>query len=458
MSVREGSRACGVRAKRLSLPGGFAALIGLAGVMCAWLPPAASAPFHDRPPASLQYDEWRSPHALLGELKGVMPDYPLSVSRSDGREYRHTAQAEKAGYAAGTDDKRRTTSTRLDDDTTRPLVTDATADWVPREESLFGILVGAIRASEHANTTVEAATMAKRRLARAARQPDTIPDTRTLAHLFDTAHYRLDKVANGHGSVPRLTLVQLPSDLDRERSIERRKSVFLRTVLPAILEVNEGILSDRRRLEALRPLIEDGYDLGDDGVEWLVELMRRYDVADGDVDALLERVDVIPPSLALAQAATESGWGTSRFAQTGNALFGEWTWDPQQGITPRKRDADANHYVRAFSTLVDSVQSYALNLNTHAAYAEFREARREKRKDRRPIEGHELAGHLQAYASIGKNYVKRLRTIISANGLAHLDDARLQPTSPEPDTTPVPSVPPLVAEEVERPFKVETML
>ena len=151
----------------------------------------------------------------------------------------------------------------------------------------------------------------------------------------------------------------------------------------------------------------------------------RYKVPADNLALLIRRVDVIPPSLALAQAAEESGWGTSRFARQGNAIFGQWTTADGPGLVPRERDEDKDHKVRIFGKLIDSVRAYMLNLNTHRAYRELRRARAALRRAGEPLNGHTLARFLHRYSERGADYVSAIRTMIEANGLDRLDDARL---------------------------------
>lgn len=139
----------------------------------------------------------------------------------------------------------------------------------------------------------------------------------------------------------------------------------------------------------------------------------------------MQRVDIIPPSLALAQAAKESGWGTSRFARNGNALFGQWTWDEDQGMEPKDRPEGTDHLVREFDTLLDSVEAYMLNLNRHRAYRELRSLRAGMRKRGEPIDGISLAGGLESYSELGMEYVERIRSMIDLNQLLALDNAEL---------------------------------
>jgi Bax protein len=137
-------------------------------------------------------------------------------------------------------------------------------------------------------------------------------------------------------------------------------------------------------------------------------------------------VDVVPPSLALAQAAEESGWGTSRFASVGNSLFGQRVWKRGAGMTPAERDTRARFEVRKFAKLESSVAAYIHNLNSHAAYRGFRDERAAMRDARRPRHGEALVVHLERYSERGTDYVESLRTIIRDNNFGRFDSARLR--------------------------------
>lgn len=242
-------------------------------------------------------------------------------------------------------------------------------------------------------------------------------------------NYDLSAVLQGRSDVPRIALAKLPGDLSRIRETAQRKAMFLKTVLPLVLQVNEQILEDRARLWDLSTSQKTGDTLSAVDRLWLAVMAERYGTKRGNIDALLNRHDVVPPSLALAQAASESAWGTSRFVREGNAMFGEWTFaNKHDGIVPSKRAMGKTHRVRAFSSLYESVLSYAVNLNKHRAYREYRTMRAAMRAEGRTIDGMHLAGALHRYSERGASYVAELRSIIMGNDLALLDDARLSAT------------------------------
>ncbi len=238
--------------------------------------------------------------------------------------------------------------------------------------------------------------------------------------------YDLNAVLQGQQGVPRITWVRLPKNLSAVRESSQRKEIFFKTVLPLVLQVNEQIVSDRGRLWNLHARQLSGVRLDALDRLWLAVLAEQYGTSRGDIVALLDRHDVVPPSLALAQAATESAWGTSRFVREGNAMFGEWTFKADhQGIVPAGREVGKTHRVRAFDTLFDSVRSYVTNLNKHRAYKEFRKQRSAMRAKGQVVDGMILAGALHRYSERGAAYVSELRSIISSNDLDLLDSAEL---------------------------------
>ena len=162
--------------------------------------------------------------------------------------------------------------------------------------------------------------------------------------------------------------------------------------------------------------------------EWLNVKFKQYGVVNKDLSTLKIRMDEVPVSMAIAQAAKETGWGTSRFAQEGNALFGQWTWSGE-GIKPSDAKADSTHKVMRFKILQASVKAYQRNLNTHSSYKDFRSARAELRDEGKKLDSMILTEYLDKYAETGKEYVKILQKIIRQNDLTDFDDAKLMPSS-----------------------------
>ncbi len=247
-----------------------------------------------------------------------------------------------------------------------------------------------------------------------------------LVELFERADYRLEDVRKGEIEVPRILLDAVPLDFARIGSTAERKRVFIQMALPLVLYVNERILEQRERLIALSEEIGRTGRISDSRDRlWLGFMALLYDLDEADVDALLRRVDVLPPSLALAQGAEESGWGTSRFVREGNAIFGQRIFTRGAGLVPERRDQGKRHEVKAFNRLVDSVAAYIVNLNSHFAYDEFRRARADMRRHGGVIDGYALAGTLKSYSERGEAYIGTIRSIIDTNRLHAFDRARL---------------------------------
>ena len=197
--------------------------------------------------------------------------------------------------------------------------------------------------------------------------PDLNLKTETVIQLFKDVDYDLRTVRNEKLVKP-IYFTQFPRDLDNLQSVQLKKETFIKIVLPLVVAENEKILDDR---EKLKTLIDKKFTT-DSEKQWLRQKLLEYKVKKSDLNELLFRMDMIPVSIALAQAAKESGWGTSRFALEGNAIFGQWTWDGQ-GIAPLKRDSNKKHKILKFPILRASVKAYKNNLNTHKSYSKFRE-------------------------------------------------------------------------------------
>jgi Bax protein len=248
----------------------------------------------------------------------------------------------------------------------------------------------------------------------------------SLVSVFRRTDYRLGSVLSGEMSVPRILVDAMPADIAGVKSPADRKRVFIQLMLPLALRVNEQILVERERLTKMNEKLGGFFGtLDPDEAEWLDGMRRRYGLETADIGALLRRVDVVPPSLALAQAAEESGWGTSRFAREGNALFGQRTFAQGKGLVPLSRGEGQNFEVMIYDRLLDSVAAYMANLNSHRAYKEFRLAREYQRKTWGLLDGYDLAGTLERYSERGEAYVGTIRSIIANNDLRTLDSAQL---------------------------------
>jgi len=248
-----------------------------------------------------------------------------------------------------------------------------------------------------------------------------------LRDRFSAASFELRAVRNGKQSVPRLFADTLPADLKLVSEVSELKQTFFRTLLPLILKVNEEILADRVKLELLQSTLLAGQEINDVQSKWLYNLSKSYDVTPGNITELLHRVDAVSPALALAQAAQESGWGRSRFAIKGNALFGQRTWDKGFGMVPKRRSG--KYEVKSFPSLIDSVRSYARNLNIHSAYRDFRLLRADMRVKNLVLNPYHLVGTLQAYSEHRDVYVQTIRKILRADRLEELETTQLESRS-----------------------------
>ena len=247
-------------------------------------------------------------------------------------------------------------------------------------------------------------------------QPDTGYDlnAQTVLNLFEDLEYDLDKVRDEKQVKP-IYFTRLPRDLDKIKTIKAKKETFLQIVLPLVVAENEKIETDRNYL---LKVIRDNDS--DEKLQWLKRKFKEYKVKDGDINELIEKVDIVPTSIALAQAAKESGWGTSRFALEGNAIFGQWTWDGV-GIEPLDKSDDQGHKILKFPILRASVKAYITNLNTHPSYKNFREKRLMLRQSNKALSGIDLIHELENYAETGKEYTRILEQIIEQNDLQEFE-------------------------------------
>ena len=245
----------------------------------------------------------------------------------------------------------------------------------------------------------------------------------TLKQLFEDTKYNLNDVRKNKIVKP-VSINLLPNEIKNIESSKKRKQLFIQIVLPLILEENERIKLDRKRLF----VVLNKNNNTESERKWLKNKFKQYGVVNRDLATLKTRLDEIPVSLAIAQAAKETGWGTSRFALEGNALFGQWTWN-DDGIKPAGADDKAKHKIMRFNVLQASVRAYQRNLNTHSSYKEFREARAIQRDNENELNSLELVNYLDKYAETGKKYTKILKIIIQQNSLQDFDDAKLLPSS-----------------------------
>jgi len=244
-------------------------------------------------------------------------------------------------------------------------------------------------------------------------------DTKVTLNLFEDLKYDLKSIRTG-ALVKPVYLSKLPKDLKKIKSTKTKKDTFIKIVMPLIIDENNKILENRKKL--FKILSKPNNTRGER--VWLKRRFEDYSIKNEDVTELKIRMDIVPVSIAIAQAAKESGWGTSRFALEGNAMFGQWTWG-KQGIAPLDREKNEGHKILKFPILRSSVQAYKNNLNTHNGYREFREKRAELRKLNKKISGLELVKYLHNYAATGSEYTKVLKKIIDQNELTDFDGAIL---------------------------------
>jgi Bax protein len=228
--------------------------------------------------------------------------------------------------------------------------------------------------------------------------------------------------------VPLVFVKSLPPDIGKINDTHARKRLFIKTLLPIVLFENRRLQEQR----ALTRVMLNGFEIEKpEYVDWLKNIADKYDVkytADHAAmrEKLLQRLDEIPTSLVIAQAAIESGWGTSRFAQQGNSLFGQWTFKKGKGLTPNNRIEGANHEVRSFPDLRASVKSYLHNLNTNNAYKNLRKMRAEMRKNDQDLDAYKLASGLKNYSQRGMDYVHEVRRVLRMREFNGLDELSLQ--------------------------------
>ena len=258
------------------------------------------------------------------------------------------------------------------------------------------------------------------------KQNDLVENTVSLnasvvASLFEDLDYDLSKIRKGKKVKP-FYISLLPKDISLIENTKERKELFIKIVLPLILHENNKIEKDRKEL--FRVLAKKSNTKEEKN--WLKWKFKEYKIKNFDISELKIRMDIVPVSIAIAQAAVESGWGTSRFALEGNALYGQWTWS-DNGLKPLE-NVDGDHKVMQFKILTASIKAYKKNLNTHSGYMEFREARANLRSRNEKVTGLKLTQYLNNYAATGKQYTKKLELTIKKNSLSDFENAKLLST------------------------------
>jgi Bax protein len=228
-------------------------------------------------------------------------------------------------------------------------------------------------------------------------------------------------IRQGNAAVPAIYFASVPDDLAQYLGPVDQKHLFIKLMLPLVLKVNAEIGELRERLLRIRARQSEARSTED--VAFVDELGRWYGVEDGSMDALLDRIDAIPPSIAIAQSAEESGWGRSRFARVANAVFGQHAFHDDKPQVPHP--VEDVPPIRAFPDIISSISAYMHNLNSHAAYAKFRSMRAKARKADEAPDALALAGTLIKYSERGEDYIASIRGHITANRLQQFDEALL---------------------------------
>jgi Bax protein len=209
--------------------------------------------------------------------------------------------------------------------------------------------------------------------------------------------------------------------------IQVLKAKFVQQILPIIQQENRRLIKLRYRILNTFILLNRGYQLKPQDKDWLISLAKKYKVKGDPLTEIksrveiLKKVDIIPVSLALAQAANESAWGQSRFSIEANNLFGIWTFNKKNGLKPKERDEGKKHLVRKFEHIDESIQYYMLTLNRHAAYRKMRNIRQQLRNSELPITGDAMAKGLEKYSEKGTEYVELIQNLIRQNDWDQLD-------------------------------------
>ena len=244
-----------------------------------------------------------------------------------------------------------------------------------------------------------------------------------IQQVFKDTNYNLKDVRKNKLVKP-IPLSHLPAEMKMIENTKKRKDLFIQIILPLVIEENNKIKLDRRKLFSI--LNKNNNSIAEK--KWLNLKFKQYGVLNKDFSTLKVRMDYVPASLTIAQAAKETGWGTSRFAIEGNALFGQWTWTGE-GIKPAGSDSDDTHKVMKFKILKASIRAYQRNLNTHSSYKNFRMERAKLRDSKKKLDSLLLANYLDRYAETGEEYVRVLKQIINQNKLTDFDDVKLLPSS-----------------------------
>lgn len=249
---------------------------------------------------------------------------------------------------------------------------------------------------------------------------DYISQAEEMIGIFKKYDFSVDSFIKDQSS-NLIIFSSLPKDFMEISSVNERKNLFINTLLPIAFVENLKILDDRKKiLDWWNQSNGETYQR-EFWPSWLFDLSDKYDYEGSNIGELLMRVDIVPLSLTISQAAIESGWGTSRYLREGNALYGQYTFDEKQGLLPKSRDVNEKFFIKKFVNLSDSTRSYLKNINTHNAYAKFRQERSILRMNGDSITGLNLVYFLESYSERGKEYVGDIKTIIETNNFMKFD-------------------------------------
>lgn len=250
-----------------------------------------------------------------------------------------------------------------------------------------------------------------------------IKTTHELINIFNKNNYTLPK--NSNEKIPGIFLPSIPTDFKNTKDIKKKKSIFIRLMIPLIIAEQKNIR--QKRIIAQLILNNTKQLVNPDAIAWFNRAKKEYNVNSNQPFSqqkfeLIKRLDELPLTLILAQAAIESAWGTSRFAIEGNSLFGQWTFSGVDGLTPKDRDTDKSHQVKAFPTLQESIRSYLKNINRNNAYKELRDLRENMRRNKEKLDAHKLAAGLHRYSQKGTEYVKIIRRLLNTPEFKNLEN------------------------------------
>jgi uncharacterized FlgJ-related protein len=246
-----------------------------------------------------------------------------------------------------------------------------------------------------------------------------------LSEFFDSLNYNSAAWQAGNRKIPRLTFDRVSKTWQKSSKnlpVKKKKEIFFRLMIPLVLIANEGVLKER---ELVKTLDESHKTLVELAKKYRVSLADQQKISESERKELLEKVDIVPASLALAQAAEESGWATSRFTLEGNAFFGQWDFSGK-GMTPKQQRKELGNYgIARFDSPLGSVVGYIDNINISSAYKKFRQQRSELRAKNKPLSGWQLAGALDKYSERGQDYIDGIRHMIDYNTLRYADEVSL---------------------------------